>query len=121
MASGLMVLHSFPGLLEDTWPGIPQWSTLVLHHTCRRQQSRQVLQLGRLLFAKLPNMHSCLQPMCLSPLPSKFLGLYMLRVQSFSRSWNVAVHLSPDINVKELPSCGAFPSVSRWSFAAGSS
>src|SRR6218665_118365 len=33
MASGLMVPHSFPGLLEDTWPGIPQWSTLVLHHT----------------------------------------------------------------------------------------
>src|SRR6218665_2698255 len=44
MASGLMVPHSFPGLLEDTWPGIPQWSTLVLHHTCRRQQSWQVLQ-----------------------------------------------------------------------------
>src|SRR6218665_2365771 len=51
MASGLMVPHSFAGLLEDTWPGIPQWSTLVLHHTCRRQQSRQVLQLSRLLFA----------------------------------------------------------------------
>ena len=33
MASGPMVPHSFPGLLEDTWPGIPQWSTLVLHHT----------------------------------------------------------------------------------------
>src|SRR6218665_1973799 len=65
MASGLMVPHSFPGLLEDTWPGIPQWSTLVLHHTCtcRRQQSRQVLQLSRLLFARLPNMHCCLQLM----------------------------------------------------------
>src|SRR6218665_946996 len=44
MASGSMVPHSFPGLLEDIWPGMPQWSTLVLHHTCRRQQSRQVLQ-----------------------------------------------------------------------------
>src|SRR6218665_604660 len=66
---------SFPGLLEDTRPGMPQWSTLVLHHTCRRQQSRQVLQLSRLLFARLPNMHCCLQPMCLSPLPSKLLGL----------------------------------------------
>src|SRR6218665_2653368 len=75
MASGLMVPHSFPGLLEDTWPGIPQWSTLVLHHTCRRQQSRQVLQLSRLLFARLPNMHCCLQLMCLSSLPSKLLGL----------------------------------------------
>src|SRR6218665_2891147 len=75
MASGPMVPHSFPGLLEATWPGMPQWSTLVLHHTCRRQQSRQVLQLSRLLFARLPNMHCCLQPMCLSPLPSKLLGL----------------------------------------------
>src|SRR6218665_1791423 len=75
MASGPMVPHSFPGLLEDTWPGMPQWCTLVLHHTCRRQQSRQVLQLSRLLFARLPNMHCCLQPMCLSPLPSKLLGL----------------------------------------------
>src|SRR6218665_281664 len=28
MASGPMVPHSFPGLLEDTWPGMPQWSTL---------------------------------------------------------------------------------------------
>src|SRR6218665_1606957 len=52
-----------------------QWSTLVLHHTCRRQQSRQVLQLSKLLFARLPNMHCCLQPMCLSQLPSKLLGL----------------------------------------------
>src|SRR6218665_887799 len=34
MASSPMVPHSFPGLLEDTWPGMPQWSTLVLHHTC---------------------------------------------------------------------------------------
>src|SRR6218665_3397073 len=75
MASGPMVPHSFPGLLEDTWPGMPQWSTLVLHHTCRRQQSRQVLQLSRLPFARLPNTHCCLQPMCLSPLPSKLLGL----------------------------------------------
>src|SRR6218665_2249011 len=73
MASGPMVPHSFPGMLEDTWPGMPQWSTLVLHHTCRRQQSRQVLQLSRLLFARLPNTHCCLQPMCLSPLPSKLL------------------------------------------------
>src|SRR6218665_1763624 len=60
MASGLMVPHSFPGLLEDTRPGIPQWSTLVLHHTCRRQQSRQVLQLSRLLFARLPNKYALL-------------------------------------------------------------
>src|SRR6218665_2703727 len=37
MASRPMGPHSFPGLLEDTWPGMPQWSTLVLHHTCRRQ------------------------------------------------------------------------------------
>src|SRR6218665_1794175 len=74
MANGLMVPHSFPGLLENTWPGISQWSTLVLHHTCRRQQSRQVLQLSRLLFARLPNMHCCLYLMCLSPLPSKLLG-----------------------------------------------
>src|SRR6218665_711956 len=73
MASGPMVPHSFPGLLEDTWPGMPQWSTLVLHHTCRRQQSRQVLQLSRLLFTRLPNMHCCLQPMCLSPLPFETL------------------------------------------------
>src|SRR6218665_2109056 len=63
------------GLLKDTWPGMPQWSTLVLHHPCRRQQSLQVLQLCRLLFTRLPNMHCCLQPMCLSPLPSKLLGL----------------------------------------------
>src|SRR6218665_3615436 len=69
MASGPMVPHSFPGLLEDSWPGMPQWSTLVLHHTCLRQQSRQVLQLSTLLFTRLPNMHCCLQPMCLSPLP----------------------------------------------------
>ena len=55
MASGPMVPHSFPGLLKDIWPGMPQWSTLVLHHTCRRQQSRQVLQLSRLLFTRLPN------------------------------------------------------------------
>src|SRR6218665_651629 len=75
MASGPMVPHSSPGLLEDTWPGRPRWSTLVLHHTCRRQQSRQVLQLSRLMFARLPNVHCCLQPMCLSPLPSKLLGL----------------------------------------------
>src|SRR6218665_1750874 len=45
------------------------------HHTCRRQQSRQVLQLSRLQDARRPNMHCCLQPMCLSPLPSKLLGL----------------------------------------------
>src|SRR6218665_1400037 len=73
MASGLMVPHSFPGLLEDTWPGIPQWSTLVLHHTCRRQLSRQVLQLSRLLFARLPNMHCCLQLMFV-PIAFKTLG-----------------------------------------------
>src|SRR6218665_1233564 len=59
MASGPMVPHSFPGLLEDTWPGMPQWSTLVLHHTCRRQQSWQVLQLSRLLFARLPRRQQC--------------------------------------------------------------
>src|SRR6218665_2528578 len=47
MATGPMVPHSFPGLLEDTWPGMPQWFTLVLHHTCPRQQSQQVLQLSR--------------------------------------------------------------------------
>src|SRR6218665_1881893 len=111
MASGPMVPHSFPGLLEDTWPGMPKWSTLVLHHTCRRQQSRQVLQLSRLLFTRLPNMHCCLQPMCLSRLPSKLFGLQMLRVQSFSWSWDVSFHLSPDINAKEISSCSAFPSV----------
>src|SRR6218665_2086222 len=111
MASGPMVPHSFPGLLEDTWPGMPQWSTLVLHHTCRIQQSRQVLQLSRLPFARLPNTHRCLQPMCLSPLPSKLLGLYMLMVQSFSRSWDVAFHLSLEINAKQISSCSAFPSV----------
>src|SRR6218665_2378324 len=63
MASGPMVPHSSPGLLEDTWSRMPQWSTLVLHHTCtcRRQQSLQVLQLSRLPFARLPNMHCCLQ------------------------------------------------------------
>src|SRR6218665_2889559 len=98
MASRAMVPHSFPGLLEDTSPGMPQWSTLVLQ--CRRQQSREGLQLSRLLFARLPNMHFWLQPMCLSPLPSKLLGLEMLRVQSFSRSWDVAFHLSPEINAK---------------------
>src|SRR6218665_3703668 len=35
----------------------------------------------------------------------------MLRVQSFSRSWDVAFHLSPDINAKEISSCSTFPSV----------
>src|SRR6218665_3653289 len=35
----------------------------------------------------------------------------MLRVQSFSQSWDVAFHLSPDINVKQISSCSAFPSV----------
>src|SRR6218665_98438 len=77
MASGSIVPHSFPGLLEDTWPGMPQWSKLVLHHTCtcRRQQSRLVLQLSRLLFAKLPNMHCCLQPMCLYTFTSHFIFL----------------------------------------------
>src|SRR6218665_3544144 len=35
----------------------------------------------------------------------------MLRTQSFSRSWDVAFHLSPDINAKEISSCSAFPSV----------
>src|SRR6218665_3632857 len=35
----------------------------------------------------------------------------MLRVQSFSQSWDVAFHLSPDINAKEISSCSAFPSV----------
>src|SRR6218665_3842920 len=29
----------------------------------------------------------------------------------FSRSWDVAFHLSPDINAKEISSCSAFPSV----------
>src|SRR6218665_1371241 len=75
MASGPMVPHSFPGLLENTWPGMPQWSTRLLHHTCRREQSQQVLQLSRLRFVSLKNMHCCLQPMCLSLLPSKLFGL----------------------------------------------
>src|SRR6218665_2491857 len=35
----------------------------------------------------------------------------MLRVQSFSRSWDVAFHLSPEINAKQISSCSAFPSV----------
>src|SRR6218665_2673121 len=35
----------------------------------------------------------------------------MLRVQSFSQSWDVAFHRSPDINAKEISSCSAFPSV----------
>src|SRR6218665_2933130 len=35
----------------------------------------------------------------------------MLRVQSFSRSWDVAFHLSPDINAKKISSCSTFPSV----------
>src|SRR6218665_1880185 len=35
----------------------------------------------------------------------------MLRVQSFYRSWDVAFHLSLDINAKEISSCSAFPSV----------
>src|SRR6218665_1204584 len=35
----------------------------------------------------------------------------MLRVQSFSQSWDVAFHLSPEINAKEISSCSAFPSV----------
>src|SRR6218665_1450764 len=56
MASGPMVPHSFPGLLEDTWPGMPQWSTLVLHHTCRRQQSRQVVR-KTAKYALLPTTH----------------------------------------------------------------
>src|SRR6218665_1722633 len=33
-----------------------KWSTLVLHHTCRRQQSRQVQQLNKFLFAIVPNI-----------------------------------------------------------------
>src|SRR6218665_3309532 len=61
MASGPMVPHSFSGLLEDTWPGMPQWSTLVLHHACRRLQSRQVLQLSTVhktaKYALLPATH----------------------------------------------------------------
>src|SRR6218665_661453 len=109
MASGPMVPHSFPGLLEDTWPGMPQWSTLALHHTCHRQQSRQVLQLSRLLFARLPNMHCCLQPMCLSPLLSKLLGLSLLGLRSFSWSWDVAFHLSPEINADKF--CPGAPSI----------
>src|SRR6218665_206494 len=35
----------------------------------------------------------------------------MLRAHSFSRSWDVAFHLSPVINAKEISSCSAFPSV----------
>src|SRR6218665_1362736 len=35
----------------------------------------------------------------------------MLRVQSFSRSWDVAFHLSPEINAKQISSCSTFPSV----------
>src|SRR6218665_3226285 len=35
----------------------------------------------------------------------------MLRVQSFSRSWDVAFHLSPEINTKQISSCSAFPSM----------
>src|SRR6218665_2158967 len=35
----------------------------------------------------------------------------MLRVQSFSRSWDVAFNLSPEINAKQISSCSAFPSV----------
>src|SRR6218665_3240649 len=35
----------------------------------------------------------------------------MLRVQSFSRSWDVAFPLSPEINSKQISSCSAFPSV----------
>src|SRR6218665_3779682 len=35
----------------------------------------------------------------------------MLRVQSFSQSWDVAFHLSPEINAKQISSCSAFPSV----------
>src|SRR6218665_1224660 len=53
------------------------WDATVVH-TCAASylsQSRQVLQLSRLPFARLPNTHCCLQPMCLSPLPSKLLGL----------------------------------------------
>src|SRR6218665_3286292 len=53
---------------------MPQWSTLVLHHICRRQQSRQVLQLSRLLFTRLPNMHCCLQPHVFVPIAFETLG-----------------------------------------------
>src|SRR6218665_582532 len=35
----------------------------------------------------------------------------MLRVQSFSRSWDVAFHLSPEINAKQISSCSVFPFV----------
>src|SRR6218665_1107103 len=90
MARGPMVPYSFPGLLENTWPGMLQWSTLVLHHTCHRQQSQQVLQRSRLQFASLKNMHCCLQPMCLSPLPPKLwacncIVLYCIFV--YSQTW----------------------------------
>src|SRR6218665_3021759 len=80
MASGPMVPHSFPGLLEDTWPGMPQWSTLVLHHTCHRQQSRQVLQLSRLLFARLPKYALLPATHVFVPIAFKTLG-----PSSFSR------------------------------------
>src|SRR6218665_2444304 len=72
MACGPMAPNSFPDLLENTWPGMPQWSTTALHHTCRRQQSQQVLKLSRLRFVSLKNMHlgwvagnPCVCPHCL--------------------------------------------------------
>src|SRR6218665_2948982 len=39
------------------------------------------------------------------------LGPVNAEVQSFTRSWDVAFRLSPEINMKQISSCSAFPSV----------
>src|SRR6218665_3475169 len=56
MASGPIVPHSFPGLLEDTWPGMPQWSTLVLHHTAG-SAAEQAAVCKTAKYALLPATH----------------------------------------------------------------
>src|SRR6218665_2692097 len=85
--------------------------TLVLLHTCRRQRSRQLLQLNRLRFSNLRNMHYCLQTMCLSHILRNSWACKCYRVQSFSRSCDIVFHLSPETNAKPISFCNTFPSV----------
>src|SRR6218665_140504 len=85
--------------------------TLVLLHTCRRQRSRQLLQLNRLRFSSLRNVHYCLQTMCLSHFLRNSWACKCYRVQSFSRSCDIVFHLSPETNAKPISFSNTFPSV----------
>src|SRR6218665_265726 len=90
------------------------WDTTVVH-TCAASYLSQTAISARSAAEQAAirktAKYALLPAMCLSPLPSKLLGLQMLRVQSFSQSWDVAFHLSPEINAKQISSCSAFPSV----------